>query len=139
MGTLRQNYIQIDCEKWKINKVSSSFLNIHPTFQNIRPSDEDNHLLMFSDNKISILDQNNSLEGNLIAGQPLEDVQFAGNNRILGISKDCLFEWDLRTWQLSNRFMLYNGFTKLCCQGDTVAIGNKLGVVSLSNLAETLR
>ena len=62
-------------------------------------------------------------------------MQFSGNNRILGISKDCIYEWDLRTWRLVNRFMKYNAFTKLWTKGDTVAVGNKLGVVSLSTLA----
>ena len=62
-------------------------------------------------------------------------MQFAGSNRILAISKDCIYEWDLRTWRLVNRFMKYNAFTKLWAKGDTVAIGNKLGVVSLSTLS----
>jgi hypothetical protein len=35
--------------------------------------------------------------------------------------------------------MKYNAFTKLWTQGDTVAIGNKLGVVSLSTLNEGLK
>ena len=95
--------------------------------------------MLFSDNKISILDKNNCFEGNLIAGQPLEDVQFGSNYQILGVSKDCIYEWDLRTWRLSNRFMKYNAFTKLWTQGDTLAIGNKLGVVSLATLSEGLK
>jgi hypothetical protein len=70
----------------------------------------------------------------LVAGQPLEDVQFGEGNKVLGISKDCLYEWDLRNWRLSNRFMLYNGFTKLWAQRDALALGNKLGVVSLATL-----
>ena len=35
--------------------------------------------------------------------------------------------------------MRYNAFTKLWVRGDTVALGNKLGVVSLSTLSEQLK
>ena len=35
--------------------------------------------------------------------------------------------------------MRYNAFTRLWVRGDTVALGNKLGVVSLSTLSEQLK
>ena len=48
MGTLRQNLIAIDCEKWKINRISSSFLNHHKKFNNLRISPDKTHSLLFS-------------------------------------------------------------------------------------------
>jgi hypothetical protein len=47
--------------------------------------------MLFSDNKISILDRKHCFEGNLVAGQPLEDVQFGSEYQVIGVSKDCLF------------------------------------------------
>jgi hypothetical protein len=94
---------------------------------------------MFSDNKISILDKNNSYEGGLVAGQPLVDAQPCGNHQVLGVSKDCLYQWDLRMWRIVNNFRMYNAYTKLWTDGDTVALGNKLGIVSLSTLGDELK
>lgn len=48
LGTLRKNYLVIDCEKWSINRVSSSFLNEHKTFQNIRLSNDRSKTILFS-------------------------------------------------------------------------------------------
>lgn len=38
-----------------------------------------------------------------------------------------------------NTFRMYNAFTKLWTNGDTVALGNRLGIVSLSTLGEQLK
>lgn len=94
--------------------------------------------MLFSDNKISILNKSHSYLGGLVAGQPLEDVQFSGNHQVLGASKDCLYQWDIRMWKMVNIFRLYNAFTKLWTNGDTVALGNKLGIVNLSTINEQL-
>jgi len=76
LSTQRQNFLLLDCNKLALKHVTSSFLNDHRTFQNIRLSQDKTNLLMFSDNKISILDDRNSYQGSLLAGQPLTDVQF---------------------------------------------------------------
>ena len=139
VGTLRQNYIVLDPIKQKMSKISSSFLNIHPTFQNIRVNSNNKDILLFSNNRISVLDNYHCFKNELVASQNLEDVHFAGDYRVLGVSKDCLFQWDLRNWRLVNRIMRYNAFTKLWSNGDIVAIGNKLGVLSLSTIQQQFK
>ena len=74
-----------------MSKISSSFLNIHPTFQNIRVNSNNKNILLFSNNRISVLDSYHCFNNELVASQDLEDVQFAGDYRVLGVSNDCLF------------------------------------------------
>jgi len=100
LGTLRQNYLVVDCDKWKIKHVGSSFLNDHKTFQNLRLSQSKTQLLLFSDNKLSILDSKNTYQGSLLASQPLVDAQFCKDWTVLGISHDSLFQWDTRMWRM---------------------------------------
>ena len=52
-------------------------------------------------------------------------------NKVLAISKDFLFEWDIRTWKLVSQLRFFNSFTKLWAQNDLAAVGNKLGVLDL--------
>lgn len=138
LGTLRQNYLVVDCEKWKVKHVGSSFLNDHPRFQNLRHSPSRDHLLIFSNNKLSIVDHRNTYQGSLLAGQPLVDAQFGQEHYIFGISNDVTYQWDMRTWRLveNRRDCLAN--TKLWTQGDTLAIGSKLGIVRLASISEGL-
>lgn len=133
MGTLRQNYLIVDCEKWKIKYIGSSFLNEHKSFQNLRMSSDRSQKLLFSDNKVSLIDRNNIYQGSLLAGQPLVDVQFAAGHNVLGISHDALFQWDSRMWRMVNSHKAFMGYTKLWTEGETVALGSKLGIVRLSN------
>jgi hypothetical protein len=139
LGTLRQNYLVVDCEKWRVKHIGSSFLNDHARFQNLRASPSREQLLIFSDNKISLLDSRNTYQGSLLAGQPLVDAQFAQQNYVFGISHDVTYQWDVRTWRLvdSQRDCLAN--TKLWTHEDTLAIGSKLGIVRLANISQGLK
>lgn len=94
-------------------------------------SSDKSRLALFSENNISILNKYNSFEGNVISGQNIEDVQLPSENKILAISKDFIFEWDVRMWKLVNQHRFFNSFTKLWAQNDIAAVGNKLGVLSL--------
>ena len=135
LSTLRQNYLVVDSQKWQVKRISSSFLNDHPKFSSIRCSLDRSTLAMFSSNRISLLDEKNSFQGNLLASQPLNDVQFGKDKSVFGVSSDCLFEWDLRMWKMvrCNRDCL--AYTKLWTNGETMAIGSKLGIVRLSSVS----
>lgn len=75
-------------------------MNIHPTFQQIRMSEDRQQLLLFSENRISLLDHKNCYQGSLQANQPLTDVQFGNQYNIMGVSNDVFYQWDTRTWRL---------------------------------------
>lgn len=100
LSTLRQNYLIVDTEKWKIKYIGSSFLNDHKTFQNIRINKDSNHLLMFSENKISLIDDKNIYSGSLLSNQHLVDVQFGNKYDIFAVSNDVFYQWDIRMWKL---------------------------------------
>jgi len=77
LSTLRQNYLVVDCEKWKVRHIGSSFLNDHARFQNMRASPSRESILLFSENRLSVIDHKNTYQGSLLAPQPLVDAQFA--------------------------------------------------------------
>ncbi len=139
LGTLRQNYLVVDYEKWKITHIGSSFLNQHSKFQNIRQSKDKNDLLLFSENKISIVDHINTYQGSLLAGQTLVDAQFGSSNYVFGISNDVVYQWDLRNWKIVESKRDCLGNTKLWTEGDLVGVGNKLGIVRLCNISQGLK
>lgn len=138
LGTLRQNYLVVDYEKWKIKHVGSSFLNDHPRFQNLRVSPDRSNLLIFSTNKVSLIDNHNTYQGSLLANQELTDVQFGKGHSVFGITNDALLHWDCRTWRIVEAKRDCLGNTKLWTSGDTLAVGNKLGIVRLSNSSQGL-
>lgn len=139
LGTLRQNYLIVDYEKWKIKHIGSSFLNDHPRFQNLRASEDRSQILIFSSNKASLVDHRNTYQGSLLAGQPLVDMQFGQGSYVFGISNDVAYQWDTRTWKLVESKRDCLGNTKLWTHEDTVAIGSKLGIVRLSNASQGLK
>ena len=55
---------------------------------------------MFSQNKISLIDDKNTYLGSLLANQQLVDVQLGDKYDIYGISNDVVYQWDIRTWRL---------------------------------------
>lgn len=57
----------IDPVKEKITYVTSSFLNEHKKYDNLRLNKSNNQKLLFSSNKISVLDYKNSYTGSLLA------------------------------------------------------------------------
>jgi hypothetical protein len=73
MGTLRQNYLVLDVNKWKINHVTSSFLADHKTYQNLRNIND--QTMIYSGKKISVLNHNCYI-GGVIAKEDLIDAQF---------------------------------------------------------------
>lgn len=119
--------------------LGSSFLNDHPRFQHLRHSPRRDSLLIFSNNKISIVDGSNTYQGSLLASQPLVDAQFAQDHYVLGISNDVTYLWDLRTWRLLESSRECLGNTKLWTNQDTVAVGSKLGIVRLGSLSQGLK
>jgi len=72
---------------------------------------------MFSDNKISILDEKNVYAGSLLANQQLLDVQFGSNHDVYGVSNDVFYHWDLRMWRLIKNSRKCLGYTKLWNHG----------------------
>ena len=75
----------------------------------------------------------------MIAPHPLVDAQFANENYVLGVSNDATYQWDVRMWRMldSRRDCLAN--TKLWINGDTIAVGSKLGIVRLAKISEGLK
>ncbi len=90
----------VDPVKEKITFVTSSFLSDHKRYDNLRVSRETNQKILFSGNKISILDYKNSYTGSLLANEELTDVKFGKNPyELFGVTSNAIFEWDLRNYK----------------------------------------
>ncbi len=119
--------------------MGSSFLNDHSRFQNLRANQDRSQILIFSENKVSLIDHNNTYQGSLLAGQPLADVQFGQEHYVFGISNDVIYQWDTRNWKMVESKRDCLGYTKLWTHEDTVAVGNKLGIVRLGTISQGLK
>lgn len=59
---------------------------------------------------------------------------FGKEHQLIGVSNNCLYEWDLRTYKAINMQRKCLAFTKVTVCDDVLATGNKLGIVQLSKV-----
>jgi hypothetical protein len=86
--------------------------------------------LIFSENKISILDYKNSYSGSLLANDELMDVRFGKNPyELFGVTSDSIFEWDLRTYKPVKIDRTGLGYSTLEVNKDYLCTGSRLGMV----------
>ena len=79
----------------------------------------------------------NQYMGGLIANDTIVDASFGANSHnVWGISDQGIYEWDLRMYKCVNYVRKCLGYTKLAVKGNTLAIGNKLGIVTLHHIKD---